>query len=149
MLLPYILVNHEECFECSPKFICTLVLRNVHQVNCEEWSNFKVFTRACLHSSFEEWTLSVTKTMGGIQSVCATSKTGKVVVAHKNPLMLFSFFLRHPKLVVIEHDLSQTWWEQKKIISGSKGFSWWKAIVCSEEPRFPLEEAIAHQSTSW
>jgi hypothetical protein len=65
MLLPYILVNHEECFECSQKFIHTLILRNVHQVNCEEWSNFKVFTRACLHSSFEERAPSVTMNHGG------------------------------------------------------------------------------------
>lgn len=70
MLLPYILVNHEECFECSPKFICTLVLRNVHQVNCEELSNFKVFTRAHLDSSFEEHAPSVTMNCGGnVQSV--------------------------------------------------------------------------------
>jgi hypothetical protein len=123
--------------ECSPGELWRVVeLQSIHQ------SLFALqFWGTGTKCNYEPW--------GGIQSICATCKTGKVVVGHKNPLMFFSFFLRHPKPVVIEHDLTQTWWEQKKNILGSKGFSWWKAIVRAEEPWFPLEEAIAHQSSSW
>jgi len=66
-------------FECSTKFICTFVLRNVHQVNSEEWSNFKVFTRARLDSRFEDCAPSVTMNRGE-RSECLNSarhKTGK------------------------------------------------------------------------